>query len=354
MHNVRTPPILSIGVLAHNEEHRIGAMLESLLTQDIFGRFTTEIIIVANGCTDATADVARGTLERHSATRMQTGSVRVEVLHPAGKANAWNEFVHRLSSGDATVLILMDADIWFLSTDTLSRMVATLEGTPGAVVCVDRPVKDIELQTSRTLLQRLLASATTEIDADNVPLCGQLYCARSHDLRLIRVPPEIQIEDGFIRALLLTRGFRSPEDRSRIVLASEAAHGFVSVRSLAELVKHEQWIVAGSIVNMLLFRRFGAEARAGCDAMDLMRTWSERDPEWLPNYVEAEVRALGWRLLPSHWWTRRWTRLLRIPYPRRFFRLPVAVIAAIFDAVIFVSAIRQVHLGRGYRYWRRA
>ncbi len=353
MPDVRTPPILSIGVLAHNEEHRIGAMLQSLLAQDIFGKFVTEIVVVANGCTDKTAEVARETLE-NGKSRAQAGSARVEVLHAAGKANAWNEFVQRLSSGEATILILMDADIWFLSSDTLSKMVATLEVTPGAVVCVDRPIKDIELKTSRTLFQRLLSSATTEIDVDNVPLCGQLYCARSDALRLIRVPPEIQVEDGFIRALLLTRGFCSPEDRSRIVLASEAAHGFASVKSFAELVKHERWIVAGSIVNMLLFRRFGAQARSGCDAMALMRTWDERNPEWLPAYVEAEARALGWRLLPSHWWTRRWTHLWRVPFPRRFFRIPVAVIGAILDGIIFFSAIRRVRLGRGYRYWRRA
>ncbi|HEX9109630.1 MAG TPA: hypothetical protein VF832_20450, partial [Longimicrobiales bacterium] len=154
--------------------------------------------------------------------------------------------------------------------------------------------------------------------------------------------------------LLLTRGFSAPEDRTRIVLDQEAAHGFAAVGSLSELIRHERWVVAGSIVNMLLFRRFGAEARFGHDAMDLMHAWGQRDPDWLPHLVEADARKMGWRLLPKHWWTRRWTRLRRVPFPRRCYRFPVALLAAAFDAVIFLSAIRQIQMGRGYRYWRRS
>ena len=86
-------------------------------------------------------------------------------------------------------------------------MVATLDSNSQAVVCVDRPVKDIATHTNRTFFQRLLMAATPEIDPDNAPLCGHLYCAVSEQLRLIELPTEITMEDGFIRALLLTRGF---------------------------------------------------------------------------------------------------------------------------------------------------
>jgi glycosyltransferase involved in cell wall biosynthesis len=346
-------PTISIGVLAHNEQGGIAATLDSLFAQDIFAKADTEVVIVANGCTDATAQVAREALDRHRDTWSPRGSARAEELPVAGKANAWNEFVHRLSSREARVLVVMDADIWFLSVDVLSRMVATLEGTPRAIVCVDRPVKDIELRMERTLLERLLASASPGIDPEDVPLCGQLYCAWSDALRSVHLPPEIQVEDGFIRALLLTRGFTAPEDRRGIVLAPGVAHGFAAVDSISRLLEHERWIVAGSIINMMLFQRFGAEARPDRGAVELMREWRERDPEWLPHYIDEQALERGWSLLPREWWTRRWTGLRRLKTSRWLLRMPNALVAAAFDAVVFLSAIHQVRGGRGYRYWRR-
>jgi glycosyltransferase involved in cell wall biosynthesis len=343
---------VSIGLLAHDEEDRIAATLDGLFAQDVFDRFETEVVIVANGCSDATVDVARRALERRRARWSTRGSARVEELTAPGKANAWNEFVHRLSARDAGVLVLLDADIWFLAPDTVSSLVETLARTAKAVVCVDRPIKDAG-RARRTWVQRVLGSATPEIDPGDVPLCGQLYCARADALRHVRLPPEIQVDDGFIRALLLTDGFTRPEDRARIVLA-EAAHGFESVATFGELLRHERWVVAGSIVNMLLFQRFEREARPGRSAVALMEEWSERDPHWLGAFVQAEVAKRGWRLLPTAWWVRRWSRLRGLGLPRLLSRAPVAAAAALLDALVFLSAIRDVRRGRGYRYWRSA
>jgi glycosyltransferase involved in cell wall biosynthesis len=49
-------PMISVIVPAHNEEAYLGATLDALNRQD-YGNF--EIIVIANGCTDRTADVAR-------------------------------------------------------------------------------------------------------------------------------------------------------------------------------------------------------------------------------------------------------------------------------------------------------
>lgn len=343
---------VSIGLLAHDEESRIVATLDGLLAQDVFDRFDTELVVVANGCSDRTVEVARAALERHRARWSRRGSARVEDLPTPGKANAWNEFVHRLSAPAAAYLVLVDADIWFLGPDTISTLVDTLARTPRAVVAVDRPLKDAGLER-RSLLKRLLGAATPTIDPNDVPLCGQLYCARSAAVREVRFPPEIQVEDGFLRGLLLTQLFTAPEDRGRIVLAP-AAHGFASVDSLAALVRHERWVVSGSIVNIMLFERFHAEARPGHGAVALMAEWAARDPRWLARFVEGEVAKRGWNLLPRWWWTRRWMQLQGLPPLRLLKKLPVAIAAAAFDALIFLGAIRDVRQGRGYRYWRSA
>ena len=346
-------PDLSIGVLAHNEEQRIGKTLQTLFAQDVFHECAVELVIVANGCTDKTATVARRMLADHQAVWSIHGSARVEELVAGGKANAWNQFVHELSSPLAPMLVLMDADIEFLNKNTISSMVSTLEKSPEAVVCVDRPVKDIEIKSNPTLFERLLLSVTPQINPDYVPLCGQLYCARSAAIREIRLPLQITCEDGFIRALLLTQGFTVPENPRRIVLDHAVAHKFESVATIQELFKHEAWIVAGSIINMMLYRHFSALVTPGRSAMTLMRDWQARDSEWLPRYIESQVKKRGWHLLPGFWWTRRWSRLDGLPLRRRLSRLPVAIIATAVDIIIFFIAIKRVRRGSAFQYWDR-
>jgi glycosyltransferase involved in cell wall biosynthesis len=343
---------ISIGILAHNEEPRIGKTLETLFTQDVFEKFSSEVVIVTNGCTDGTAAVARTSVRDHQAAWSIHGSARVEELTVAGKSNAWNHFVHELSSPRASVLVLMDADIELVNPNTISSMVATLETNSHAVVCVDRPVKDIEINKDRTFFQQLLVAATPEIDRNNVPLCGQLYCAVSDRLRQIELPNDIAgPEDGFLRALLITDGFTGPENQQRIVLDPAATHVFASVATPLELYKHEAWIVTGSIVNVLLFERFWAECTTHRSAMTLMRIWKEENPQWLRLYIQSQAERRGWRLLPRPWWTRRLSRLRGLPISQRIRRFPVAVVATVVDIFIFIAAIRNVRRGQ-FGEWR--
>ncbi len=60
---VRPPPTRMISVIipAHNEQRYLARTLESLRSQD-YGWF--EVIVVANGCTDLTVEVARGLCQR--------------------------------------------------------------------------------------------------------------------------------------------------------------------------------------------------------------------------------------------------------------------------------------------------
>ena len=261
--------------------------------------------------------------------------------------------MHELSSPRASLLILMDADIAFLDSSTLLSMVDTLMKNPRAVVCVDRSIKNIAIDANITFLQRLFLATTPEIDPNNVPLCGQLYCVRSNELRLIKLPVEITMEDGFLRALLLTRGFTEPEDKQRIVFDSKAAHRFTSVATLREAFKHEVWVVSGSIVNMLLFRRFSAETEPHRTAMSLMQNWQRQNPDWLKQYIQRQVEERGWRLLPKHWWIRRWSRLRRLPLQQKLVRAPIAGAAAVMDILVFIAAIRDVRRGRAFGYWGR-
>src|SRR5215831_8074644 len=57
----RPSPMISVIVPAHNEENYLGATLDALGQPD-HGWF--EVIVIANGCTDATAKVAGGRCNR--------------------------------------------------------------------------------------------------------------------------------------------------------------------------------------------------------------------------------------------------------------------------------------------------
>jgi glycosyltransferase involved in cell wall biosynthesis len=110
----------SVVIAAHNEEQVIGACLDALTAQDIGG--TLEIVVSANGCTDATADVAR-----------QAGAVVIDRPEP-GKAAA-------LNAGDAAATsfprIYLDADI-VLPPHAVGTLVARLSDAPGRLAAVPR------------------------------------------------------------------------------------------------------------------------------------------------------------------------------------------------------------------------
>lgn len=134
-----------------------------------------------------------------------------------------------------------------------------------------------------------------------------------------------------------------------------AAHSFVSVASVAELFKHERWLVAGSIVSMLLFKRFSTEARrTGFDAMDLMKKWEAENPAWVSNYIKAQVAEKGWRILPKQWWFRRLLRLQKLSFSQRCRRFPIAASAFVVDVIIFIAAIRDVQSGKALGYLERS
>src|SRR5437016_4579580 len=119
-------PCVATAIFAWNEERSIAATLQSLFQQSLFAELTKcnqrcEIICVANGCTDRTASVASEFFNHNHLQHPNHASFTCAVanLPERGKVNAWNQFVHALSSKSARVLFMMDADILIHRADTL-------------------------------------------------------------------------------------------------------------------------------------------------------------------------------------------------------------------------------------------
>jgi glycosyltransferase involved in cell wall biosynthesis len=109
----------SVVIAAHNEESVIGACLDALLAQ---GMRPSDVVVVANGCADRTAEVAR-----------ERGVVVIDLPEP-GKAGA-------LNAGDAAAVgyprIYLDADIVVPPTGVAS-VLASFERLPAALAAVPR------------------------------------------------------------------------------------------------------------------------------------------------------------------------------------------------------------------------
>src|SRR3954465_16072161 len=129
--------VVSIGILARNEETRLGACLAGLFQQTLFPELEkrgerAEIWCVANACTDDTAAVAERFFHEASATHPHAAAFlanAVSVRTP-GKINAWNLFVHEISATESHCLILMDADIRLGEAETLWNLFRGLEENP--------------------------------------------------------------------------------------------------------------------------------------------------------------------------------------------------------------------------------
>lgn len=121
-------PELPVDIIipAHDEELVLGATLQSLAEQD-YPRQLLRVIVVADNCTDSTAEIAR-----------EAGVVVLERVNPEqrGKGFALEWAIRRrLAAEDpAAAFIIVDADTW-VAPDFTRRMVACLRARKDARGC---------------------------------------------------------------------------------------------------------------------------------------------------------------------------------------------------------------------------
>lgn len=348
---------ISIGILAYNESASIGSTLKSLFGQSLFAaaesQTAIEIAIVANGCQDNTAEIARATLTeltQHCAHSQLQFSV-MEVAE-AGKSNAWNLYVHSYSDPSANYLFVMDADIQLLEIHTLRNAIDILERTQTAQIAVDTPVKDIVFKPHKNLLEQLsVLISSAAVDNNDVWICGQFYCGRAASLRQIWMPLGIINEDGFLTIVIRNHNCTSSPRLDRIVRTPNASHSFEALTAPHQLLRHEQRIVIGMTINHYLFKYLNKNCHDRLDAGTLIEQMNERDPLWLRHLFENILAQQGWWLIPTPWLFRRFESLKYRPWHQAILRFPIAVMALIVDTIVFFQANRDMHSGNHIGYW---
>lgn len=175
-------------VLAHNEEEKIAACLDSLFAAE--PAQPLEIYVMANGCTDRTEDV----VHQYAQSRPE---VRLVSIALGDKCNAWNVFIHETIPADCPgreVYFFMDGDAR-VGKAALSRLAEALRtdthaqassAVPGSGRSMKKDRRDILQQ--RGLVANLYALRGTF--ADRLRAAG------------VRLPLKLEGDDGLLGALI--------------------------------------------------------------------------------------------------------------------------------------------------------
>ena len=194
-------PEILVTVLAHNEERRIRACLDSLLAEP--GDFPIHVVV--NGSSDATADIAAS----------YGGRVRVHVYAQGGKSRSWNAFVLGDLAKFAEANIFVDGDA-VVAAGSIAAMAQALRDHPQANAAAGQP------RNGRN------AAYYAAEQARSHGVFGDLYALRGGFLaRLkqagIRLPEDLIGDDGLLGALAKT-GLASEDDwqAARVVVCADA------------------------------------------------------------------------------------------------------------------------------------
>ena len=123
--------MLSVIIPASNEQGWIGPCLAAVLASYPTG-VAGEIIVVANGCRDETADVARGFAQQAHAAGW---GLRVIELEQGSKPGALN---HGDAAAQGDLRVYLDADV-VVSPPLMAGLVQVLQSAPGAAYASGRP-----------------------------------------------------------------------------------------------------------------------------------------------------------------------------------------------------------------------
>lgn len=342
---------ISIGIFAHNEESNILSTLQSLASQDVFcpprsSNTRIRVSVIANGCTDGTVRIASDFMNKQS-----TFDGQVIKLEKAGKSHAWNHFVHRQEFQDADYFICVDSDIEFGSRSVISTLIQRLSCDNEAYLAVDIAKKDTELKVQKTFFEQLSLFFSRFMRQGSTAVAGSLYCAKGDILRRVHMPEGLPVEDGFLRAMLVTDLFKQPDNAKRILVVNDVCHYFTPDSSLRSLFRHEERLLIGTYINSVIYGFLWSEVpNTGLDAGALIANKSRNDPLWVEELLSRH-RQSDKPLISRNHYTRYWNRWKQLPSLKKVVYCPL-MIAGTFTRYILIRRIKRHLKGEsGLGHW---
>jgi len=386
---------LGIGLLAHDEATGIARTLDSLFDQVGVGKAadpieSIHVLILANGCSDGTADAAGSWIKRRVLCADPQGHYGIEPSQPdpldgtqsyewfagatgrddpvlptgtrvtwevrelrrAGKSNAWNHCVHRLLPRSCDAVMMVDADIIFAEPTVVVEAVQTLCARQEIWVVTDIPVK-VHPNARHPEWQRRISVAASDLarEEGRTAICGQFYCGRGEILRRVVMPPDLAVEDGFLRAMIVTNMFTGPERTDRVYQLQGAHHFFEAERGILPTLRHETRLMLGSTLNSFLFADLHAHANQVGGAGEWIRQRLIEDPHWYAKTMTRRIEGSRSWMIPRSLLLNRARGLRGMPFLAKLRRLPLVAAAVIFDLAAAAHANRVLRKHRGVGYW---
>lgn len=188
---------VSICVPAHNEAANIRRLLTALLEQQTRLARIVEIVVVASGCTDDTADVARELGRGRPGMHVHVQERR------EGKVAAINAYLKmRDPRADVTVICSADLD---LARDVVEKLACHLRDHPDVGMVGGRPVPDNEPSHLVGRMVRVLWEMHHRVSLE-VPKMGEIVAFRA---ALVEYVSELSVVDeASIEDIVRAKGYK--------------------------------------------------------------------------------------------------------------------------------------------------
>jgi cellulose synthase/poly-beta-1,6-N-acetylglucosamine synthase-like glycosyltransferase len=188
---------VSIVVPAYNEAANIRRLLQALLEQDTRVARIVEIVVVASGCTDDTAEVAREFVRGRPGVHVHVQERR------EGKVAAINAYL-KMRDPRAEITIVSSADL-DLARDVIERMTCYLRDHPDVGMAGGRPVPDNDPNKLVGRMVRLLWELHHRVSLD-VPKIGEIVAFRAN---LVEYVSELSVVDeASIEDIVRAKGYK--------------------------------------------------------------------------------------------------------------------------------------------------
>jgi len=191
---------VSIVIPAYNEAAGISRLLSALLDQETHQARIVEIVVVASGCTDDTAQVARDFGRGRPGVHVHVQERR------EGKVAAINAYL-KMRDPRAEVTVVCSADLG-LPRDVVEKLVCFLRDNPEVGMVGGRPLPDNDPEQLVGRMVRLLWEMHHRVSLE-VPKMGEIVAFRAHLVEYVSelsVVDEASIED-IVRAKGYTLGY---------------------------------------------------------------------------------------------------------------------------------------------------
>lgn len=227
-------PTVTIALSAYNEEENIKNFLSSIIAQKEDGFILEKILIISDGSTDKTVDIARSI--KNNKLEIKEYKTRV------GKSTRLNEIYESLRSD---ILIQTDCDVIFEGPYVARDMVMTLSKNAKIGMCGGNPMP----MKGRTFTEKAV-NATCEIYIDfrksirggnnQFSADGRLLAYRKELVKKINVPKTMIANDLYTYFCCLTQGYQYKFVESAVVC-------FRSPKTLKDQIKQSTRFLASRI-----------------------------------------------------------------------------------------------------------